>query len=122
MKTTILILSIFILLRPVFPAVEYVARFDYIKNELCVNKDKPELECNGTCHLKKELAKAAQEDNPKDKLRPFSLDHQLVYIQNLYTEFLVSLPLTDDVTSVFSYRGSYNFSYSSFIFKPPLIR
>ena len=29
---------------------------DYVIKEYCINNDKPELECKGTCFLKKELA------------------------------------------------------------------
>jgi hypothetical protein len=31
--------------------VEYFANYDYIKEELCKNKEKPYLECNGTCYV-----------------------------------------------------------------------
>lgn len=37
--------------------VNYVVNIDYISTYLCENQDKPELECNGKCHLKKELEK-----------------------------------------------------------------
>ena len=37
---------------------------DYITEKFCVNKDKPELQCNGKCYLTKELAKASENDNP----------------------------------------------------------
>lgn len=41
--------------------VGYFAYFkinqDEIAAEHCVNKDKPEMHCNGQCHLKKELKK-----------------------------------------------------------------
>jgi hypothetical protein len=33
--------------------VNYYTHLDYYKTELCENQDKPELQCNGTCHLKK---------------------------------------------------------------------
>lgn len=52
--------------KPLWPVVEYVANYDYIVNVLCENKDKPEMQCNGKCHLTKELAKeaGAEDDNP----------------------------------------------------------
>ncbi|WP_055448351.1 hypothetical protein [Lacinutrix mariniflava] len=41
----------------------YVAYFqlniDYIINTYCVNKEKPELKCNGNCHLTKQLSSAS---------------------------------------------------------------
>ena len=30
---------------------------EYIAKVLCINKEKPQLQCNGKCHLKKELKK-----------------------------------------------------------------
>lgn len=35
--------------------VNYAVQYDQYK-ELCENKNKPELECNGTCKLSKEIA------------------------------------------------------------------
>ena len=45
--------------KPVFPLASYIVQYDYIVNELCVNRDKPDLKCNGKCHLKDQLAKAS---------------------------------------------------------------
>lgn len=50
------------LAKPAIPFLEYVINYDYIVKELCENKEKPELKCNGKCHLAKQLAKAAEED------------------------------------------------------------
>ncbi len=44
------------LFKPVIPILKYIVFYDYIKNELCENKDKPKLECNGKCHLAKVTA------------------------------------------------------------------
>lgn len=35
-----------------------------ISREFCVNKNRPELECNGTCYLKKLLEKASEDPQP----------------------------------------------------------
>lgn len=57
------------LTKPFWPVLDYMANYDYIVNTLCENRDKPELECNGKCHLSKELAKEAGADdkNPQNK-------------------------------------------------------
>ncbi|NLN26490.1 MAG: hypothetical protein GX163_12765 [Bacteroidetes bacterium] len=69
MKNFILILSVLMLVKPVWPVVEYILKYDYIISVLCENKDKPELECNGKCYLSKKLAEenGSQEDNPSQK-------------------------------------------------------
>lgn len=45
------------MVRPVMPLVEYYLNYDYISQELCENKDKPYLECNGYCYVEKQLKK-----------------------------------------------------------------
>ena len=40
--------------------LEYLVKYDYIAENLCVNKDKENLDCNGKCHLKNRLAEASQ--------------------------------------------------------------
>lgn len=69
--------------KPVLPVLEYIVFYDYIKTELCENKDKVELQCNGKCHLAKELAKASdtQKDNKDKKL--ISVETTLVYCQDI---------------------------------------
>ncbi len=42
----------------------YVANKAYVAKELCVNKAKPKLKCNGKCHLAKQLQKL-EEPQPK---------------------------------------------------------
>ncbi|WP_179348689.1 hypothetical protein [Winogradskyella pacifica] len=37
-----------------------------IIEQFCINKSKPELQCNGTCHLTKELQET--EDTPSEKI------------------------------------------------------
>jgi len=40
--------------------IEYQVNKNYIAQVLCINKTKPQLQCNGKCHLAKELKKADQ--------------------------------------------------------------
>ena len=42
--------------------VSFKANQDFIAKVLCVNKDKPEMKCNGKCHLAKELNKTENKD------------------------------------------------------------
>lgn len=64
------ILFIFqLVFKPILPLVEYVIRYDYIKKELCENKKKPILKCEGKCHLKKQLSKEADTKNPTSETK-----------------------------------------------------
>ena len=52
-------------MRVVVPYLEYKINYDFISEVLCINKNKPDLQCLGKCHLTKELGKAAEEDAKK---------------------------------------------------------
>lgn len=50
--------------RPVFQVAEisyYQFNIKYIVENYCVNKDKPELHCNGKCYLMQQLNKASSQ-------------------------------------------------------------
>ena len=66
----ILTLICFSIVRPLSPFVEYYLNYDYIANVLCINQDKPEMQCNGKCHLTQELSKANDTTHPNDKSIP----------------------------------------------------
>jgi hypothetical protein len=46
------------MIRPLLPLIEYYSNYDYIVKELCINRDKPYLKCNGTCYLYSIIEKA----------------------------------------------------------------
>lgn len=58
----LLVLYSFILLRPLIPLIDFYANQSYIAKNLCVNRDKPWLHCNGHCYLMKKLKKVEQEE------------------------------------------------------------
>lgn len=64
------ILLFSLVLRPIYN-VGYLAYFelniDYIVNTFCVNKEQPKLQCNGKCHLKKQLALATNIDTSENR-------------------------------------------------------
>ncbi len=53
------LLNIYILamLQPALPILEYLINYDLIVNELCENRDKPILACNGKCYLGDQIEK-----------------------------------------------------------------
>jgi hypothetical protein len=52
------------------PILDYALHYNYIKTVLCVNKDKPEMHCNGQCHLKQMIKKETQEENGQNSKFP----------------------------------------------------
>ncbi|MGB0199173.1 MAG: hypothetical protein ACPF80_03965 [Flavobacteriaceae bacterium] len=49
-----------------FPFVDYYINFDYITEVLCINKDKPQTSCQGTCYLKDQIQET-QQKSPKNQ-------------------------------------------------------
>ena len=43
--------------------VDFKINQDFISKVLCINKEKPELKCHGSCHLAKKLKAIDQEDS-----------------------------------------------------------
>lgn len=46
----------------------YSVNIEYIINELCENKDKPELNCKGKCFLKKKMAQADESEKKTSEI------------------------------------------------------
>lgn len=55
--------------KPIFPVLHYTLNYGYYANELCENKDKPELACHGTCQLMQKL-NLEEENEPKAPALP----------------------------------------------------
>lgn len=122
MKTATLLLALFLVFKPLIPLVEYAAFYDYIKNELCVNKDVPEMHCNGKCHLKSQLAKASDsEKGNNEKGHSFSFENTLVFFQDTNINFLLFFPKKLQLKIDSSYHKIYKFQYMGFVFHPPLV-
>ena len=58
------------MVRPLIPIMEYYANYNYIVTELCENKDKPFLECNGKCYLAKEIKKVNHDNHDHESNLP----------------------------------------------------
>ncbi|MBW2960883.1 hypothetical protein [Mesonia aestuariivivens] len=107
------------LVKPVLPLLEYVAFYDYIKTELCVNKDKPKLACNGKCYLMRQLSKAS--DTEKEK-KHFSTETSIVFFQQIEEDFGIetfAYTLKSKINSEYIYAYSY-FEKDS-VFRPPIV-
>ena len=59
MKIFWFLITALLVFRPVAPVIDYIFNYDYIADELCVNRDRPELNCNGRCYLMNALAEEA---------------------------------------------------------------
>jgi hypothetical protein len=56
-----------VLSRPLLPYFEFLVNKDFIAAVLCINRENPQVECGGKCHLTKQLQKAGKEDTEQQK-------------------------------------------------------
>lgn len=119
-KKMLLILSLLVFIKPVVPVFEYVINYEYIATVLCINKDKPEMHCNGKCHLMQELAKVSEKELP---LTP-TKKHVVTETEVLFYQELESFAFdgffnesTLHITS--NYFNFYQLLKSSGTFHPP---
>jgi hypothetical protein len=121
-KNIVFIIGLLIVLKPVFPVVDYMVNYKYIATVLCENKDKPELNCCGKCHLKKELAKEAENDKPLSSDKKSSQKQEVEFYYYSKSESLVeSIRLVRNTFTIHSvYSDLYSFLNSVFVFHPPI--
>ena len=82
---------------------------------LCENKDKPELECNGKCHLKKITQKETDENNSPI---PVIIEKEIILFfqnptKNTAIEFIEERSIFDMYLTHYSYTEAYS------LFHPP---
>ncbi len=73
---THLFLNLYLLaiIQPAIPIIEYFVNYEYIANELCENKDKPTVACNGKCYLEKQVKKQQRIDIDQEAPMPPKID------------------------------------------------
>lgn len=120
MKKIIALIALLVLLKPVLPVVSYIANYGYITRVLCVNKAKPQMHCNGKCHLMKELAKAAEQEKPLSEKKSGRAEAEVLFFQAV-AEF--NLPCIVAVTAKPNpplYSNLYSHINYNPVFHPPL--
>ncbi|WP_203256028.1 hypothetical protein [Hyunsoonleella ulvae] len=105
------------MLRPVQPYVEYIINQDYIAEFLCINKDKPEIQCNGKCHLVKQIEKQ-KEQEPLSALSISLENYPIGFVTILKIEGLYDFDLNKKSANT-PYQILYSFDYNYGTFQPP---
>jgi len=108
-------------IRPLMPLVDYAVNYNFITNNLCENKSKPQLLCNGKCYLKKELSKTTggeSKNNSRINISAladtFIINETFVFSSNDFNH-IENLKINSEFST------TYNFSLLSKIFHPPLV-
>lgn len=87
--------------------------------EFCENKDQPQLECNGKCHLAKTLKKAAQPSDsfPMEKLVKEEVKWWVS--TGFFLAYVLSFERVNQVQCF--YDNLYRFSRYHQLFRPPAL-
>lgn len=97
------------------PVFNYIINQDYIAEYLCINKDKPMLNCDGKCYLAKMLQ--AEQDEKQQNLPAINLkEYPIGFIE------IVNCALKNPEVKIkgnFSYLNLYNNSFNQTVFHPP---
>jgi len=112
-------LYVIAMLRPVMPVINYYINYDYIVAELCENKDKPVLKCNGKCHLTKELKKASNGVDSEQKAPPLNMKEYPIapiFANNSIFESFQFIKIKHRFEAI---TENLNSNYSNFVFHPP---
>ena len=120
MKTFIFILVTVLLLKPVLPFLEYAVNYDYITQVLCENKAAPELECNGKCHLMKELAKASENEKPLSSHKKSMSESEILFFQEFQQNVVFTSTPSFVMISNF-YLNNYSLLLFDSSYRPPTL-
>ncbi len=98
------------------PALNYLFCKDYIAENLCINKDTPESNCQGKCYLIKETGKVAKEESGQSKntlqVKAEEIPAEVVLFQPLF--------IAANTNPEYSYYSNlYSFQFLSTLLHPP---
>lgn len=89
---------------------------DYIA--MCINKNKPQLHCDGQCVLMKKIREKEKEDTKKNLV---IYEYSAHYVHKEQIFFTLYQPNEEIIEKTFSpYLIDYRFTYNSPIFRPPI--
>ena len=120
MKKIVFLLALFMLLKPVLPVIDYIVNYEYISKVLCVNKAKPKLQCNGKCHLMKQLAKTSESEGPisSDK-KMVPQQFEVLFLEEIKSFTITSIYFYESQKTSSNYSNLYFRLNSASVFHPP---
>lgn len=121
MKKAFGVIMIFLLLLLSFQQALIIVHFKLnqkiIEKEFCINKSKPELQCHGKCHLKKELEKSQKSDS---ELSSIGKKIDMVIISNI--EFKAEIAKTINSIKLLIYKELFRVKpFLEILLQPPIL-
>lgn len=122
LRKAIAILLLFsVMVRPFTQAyylIDYQLRQDFIASTLCINKAKPQLNCNGKCYLAKRI-KAAEDRETKAQHNIFEKYELPTLICEDWQVTHFQAFVADDAPASYTYANLYSGQFAAHIFQPP---
>ncbi|SEC23847.1 hypothetical protein SAMN04489761_2455 [Tenacibaculum sp. MAR_2009_124] len=97
--------------------IDFLLNQEYIKEFLCINKEKPELACNGKCYLTKQLEETQNKREQQfPELVHFKYEFVLVSHSNKDVQ---GIAFCEKGRCILGYDNNYSFQFINDIFHPP---
>lgn len=114
-------LYLLVLVQPALPVIEYLINYDYIVSELCENREKPVLACNGKCYLGDQVEKQLDLDSKQQKPLPPKFDTEK-FISLLVT-FNQELDAFEEASSnnPDAFNSIKEETYRTSLLRPPIV-
>jgi hypothetical protein len=123
-KYNYIVISFFIASLFLSVIIQYVILVDYVVDQenyiekYCENKELPELNCNGTCHLAKELKLSVTENENSTSEEVYVSAISIFSFQQL-NQLDMSLSPNQDKLKLYSKDLRLTKDFISIVFKPP---
>lgn len=120
-KKIVVIVALALFLKPILPVLDYIINYDYIANVLCENKAKPQLQCNGKCHLMKELAKQSENEKPLSTDKKDNSKHEIevLFYQDINSLVDTKIAVSTSNETSNNYTNLYCYLNTTTTFHPP---
>lgn len=93
----------------------YTVSIENFIEQLCENKNKPELQCDGKCYLSKIISETQKEESPSFIMLEWE---QLIFCQVAFPQESAYIARFKKINN-FRYTLHYNFKNTESIFNPP---
>ena len=108
------------MLKPLLPLMIYYANYDYIVTELCENRDKPYMQCNGQCYLEalKKRVEPIHQEKPVSTV-PVNMSDYPISTLDFYTYHSTNHQFINKLSAPDFSKHFLITEYSFSIFHPP---
>jgi len=96
----------------------YLAFTDSFVENYCVNKDKPELQCDGKCELSKLLDRNSSENDRQEKMMLLTSFELILFLNHSEFHCLTETEIIRN-RKTFFIPEIYTFNFSEKLIKPP---